>query len=295
MDIGIIGIGIIGTSFARNLLEDGDVVVAYDIDPQRLDALQGMGGRPAASPREVADSADIVIVALPTLGSLEAVTSGPVSLAASRRPGVVVVDVSTLPVAEKERARANLELAKIEMMDCTISGMGKQVARRDVVFMASGDEEAILKVTPVLSRLGRQVLNVGPFGNGTRMKLLVNMLVAIHTAAAAEGLILAERAGLDPVQVLDVVSSGLANSRSWEVRAPLMIRREYEVPGGPIRNWMKDVALIDDFTRSVGAVTPLFDASRSLIEEADRLGLSSWDAAAVHVALEQRQPEPRYP
>jgi len=152
--------------------------------------------------------------------------------------------------------------------------------------MASGDREAIRRVTPVLKRLGR----AGVFGNGSRMKFIVNLLVAIHTVATGEGLVLAERVGLDLNQVMEVVSSGLARSESWQVRGPLIVTHQYEVAGGPIRNWIKDINLIADFVNAAGAVTPLFDQSRTLFEEADRQGLSDWDAVAVHAVLKQMRP-----
>jgi putative dehydrogenase len=284
--VGIIGLGIIGTAFARNLLDDRDEVVGFDIVAERVDVLRGLGGVGVSSPREVADQSDIILTAVASLGALEAIAQGPGGLVESARRGFVVADASTLPIAEKEAVRGILEPVGIPMLDCTISGTGLQAEVRQLVFMASGDPAAIRAVTPVLQRLGKAVYDVGAFGNGSRMKFVANLLVAVHTASTAEALLLAERAGLDIAQVMDVIGSGVGSSRMWEIRGPLVVDRRYQPPAAKVTQFVKDTHLIGDFARSIGVPTPLLDRSTLLYEQAAAQGMGEWDAACVHSVLE---------
>jgi 3-hydroxyisobutyrate dehydrogenase-like beta-hydroxyacid dehydrogenase len=283
--VGLIGLGIIGTAFARHLLADGDQVVGFDILPERRAALAGMGGIAAASPREVADQTEVILTAVASLGALESIASGPEGLIRSGRRGFVVAEVSTLPIAEKESVRGALEAAGIPMLDCTISGTGLQAEARQLVFMASGDPDAIVAVTPVLQRLGKAVYDVGAFGNGSKMKFVANLLVAVHTVSTAEALLLAERAGLDLDKVMEVIGSGVGSSRMWEIRAPLMVQRRFQPPAAKVSQFVKDTHLITDFARSIGVPTPLLDQANALYEQALDQGLADWEAAAVHTVL----------
>ncbi|MFH1331577.1 MAG: NAD(P)-dependent oxidoreductase [Actinomycetota bacterium] len=288
--IGIVGLGIIGTAVARHLLEDGDEVVGFDIDTGRGEVLTSLGGVAVASPRETADRSDLIFTAVASLGALSVIATGPDGLASSTRRGFALVDFSTLPLQEKETVRAALAAVGIPMVDCPISGTGAQVEARDAVFMASGDPAAVTAVLPILRRLGKGACNVGRFGDGSKMKFIANLMVAIHSAVAGEALALAEKAGLDPAQVLEVISSGAGNSRMWEVRGPLIVERRYQEPTARVSMMIKDTHLITDFARSVGAATPLLDAARGLYEQAAASGLADWDVAAVHALIATMEP-----
>jgi len=288
--VGLIGLGIVGTAFARNLLEDGDVVYGYDRDATRSAALSALGGTPVSSPKEVAEHSDLILSAVATHGALRDIATGPNGLVFANRRGFILVDVSTLPLAEKEPVRVSLEAAGIPMLDCTISGMGRQIEQRDGAFMMSGNADAMKVATPVLARIGKAVHDVGVFGNGIKMKLITNLMTAIHVIAAAEALSLAEKAQLNLAQVLEVGQSGGGNSRMWEVRGPLMAERRYREPAGRISLWLKDLDLITEFARGVGAATPLLDLATAIFNEASEAGLDDWDAAAVHAVIERMTP-----
>jgi len=283
--VGLIGLGIIGSAFARNLLEDGDQVLGFDIIPERMAALAAMGGSSASSPREVADRSDVIMTAVASLGALATIAGGPEGLIRSGRRGFVVADVSTLPIDEKESVHRDLAAAGIPMLDCTISGTGLQAAARQLVFMASGDHAAIAAVAPVLQRLGKAVYDVGAFGNGSKMKFVANLLVAVHTASTAEALLLAERAGLDLGQVMEVIGSGVGSSRMWDIRGPLILESRYQPPAAKVSQFVKDTHLIADFARSMGSPTPLLDRAAALYEQALAQGLAESDAASVHDVL----------
>lgn len=283
--VGFVGLGIIGSALSANLIDDGVAVVGFDVDESLGAALARRGGRRARDVGEVAVAADVVMVAVASTGVLPVVAS---EIAASGRTDLAVVDLGTLPLAEKLAARDILAAAGIPLLDCTISGTGAQAVARDLVFMASGDAATVAEVTPLLMTLGREVHDVGEFGNGIRMKLVANHLVAAHTAAAAEALLLAERAGLDLAQVLEVVGAGAGTSRMFEVRGPMIAGRSYGTDvTARVSLFRKDLRLITEFADAVGAVTPLLDTTRSLYEAAAEQGLSDQDAAAVHAVLER--------
>jgi len=279
-------LGIIGTAVARLLLEDGDEVTGFDIDSGRGAVLTSLGGVAVKSPREVADRSDLVFTAVASLGALPVIATGPEGLASSTHRGFVLVDFSTLPLEEKEGVRSALAAEGIPMVDCPISGTGGQVEARDAVFMASGEPAAVGAAMPILRRLGKAAYEVGRFGDGSRMKFIANLLVAVHSAVAGEALALAEKAGLDPGRVLEVIRGGAANSRMWEVRGPMIVQRSYQKPAARVSMMVKDAHLITDFARSVGAATPFLDVACALYEQAAAAGLADWDVAGVHAFIE---------
>jgi len=284
--VGVIGLGIMGSAMAANLMAAGYEVVGYDVAAGRRRLHARRGGRVAASASGVAESAPVVLSALPSVEALD-LTAG--SLAAARARGRIVVETSTLPIAAKARARRRLAAAGIVLLDCPVSGTGVQARTRGLVVYASGERGAYRRIRPVLDAIARSHRLVGPFGDGSRMKLVANLLVAVHNVAAAEALVLAERAGLDGRLVVDAIGDGAASSRMFEVRAPLMIRRRFSPPAMKLQVWEKDMAIIAEFARRAGAPTPLFSATAPLYAAAAR-AWPTCDTAAVYDVLRRMRP-----
>jgi 3-hydroxyisobutyrate dehydrogenase-like beta-hydroxyacid dehydrogenase len=292
--VGMIGLGIMGSALTSNLIEDGFDVIGFDIDDGAVEALAARGGGVARSPADLAAGCDVVLIAIATLGVLADIVGGPDGVIAGASPGTPVADLGTLPLEEKLAAREVCAAAGIPFLDCAMSGTGAQAADRDLVFMASGDHDAIERIRPVLGRLGTAVHDVGDFGNATKMKLVANLLVAVHNAAAAEALLLAEKAGIDPHRAIEVLAEGAGGSRMLGVRGPMIADRSYhEAPTARVSMFMKDLGLIEDLARRVGAPTPLLDVTHRLYEETAALGYTASDAAAVHAAIEARAGEPK--
>jgi 3-hydroxyisobutyrate dehydrogenase-like beta-hydroxyacid dehydrogenase len=199
---------------------------------------------------------------------------------------VIVAELSTLALDDKTKAEETLRESGHVMLDCPLSGTGAQAANRDLVVYASGDAATISKLDSVFRDFGRQVNNVGPFGNGTKMKFVANLLVAIHNVASAEAMVLGMKAGLPPQQIVDLVSAGAGNSRIFELRAPLMADQRYEPATMKIELWQKDMQVIDAFARQLGCPTPLFTASDSLYRAALANGQGQQDTASVCSVLE---------
>ena len=281
-EVGIIGLGIMGSAMAGHLLARGPVW-GTDIDPDRREAFAAAGGTVLGSATEVARAAEIVITSLPTAGALFDVAA---ALAAACRPGLIVVETSTLALADKERARELLEQSGAVLLDCPLSGTGAQALEREVVVLGSGDERAFAAAQGVLEQVARTVRHIGPFGHGTTMKLVANLLVSVHNAAAAEAFALGVRAGLDPYQLYDTVRLGAGGSVVFDRRGPLMAERRYRPATARVSMFVKDVGLIQQLARSVDLATPVLDATVPLYELAMDEGFADADGAALREVLE---------
>jgi 3-hydroxyisobutyrate dehydrogenase-like beta-hydroxyacid dehydrogenase len=198
-----------------------------------------------------------------------------------------VIETSTLPLRVKEEARGKLDARGATLVDCPLSGTGVQARAKDLVVYASGDRAACRRVAPVLAVFTRAQYYVGPFGAGSKMKFVANLLVAVHNVAAAEALVLAMKAGLDPELVVQVIGDGAGSSRMFQVRAPVMAAGDYSEAMMKLEVWQKDMRIIADFAREVGCPTPLFAATAPLYTAAVAAGRQREDTAAVCAVLEQ--------
>lgn len=284
MKVGIVGVGIMGSAIARNLVAAGLPVIGFDIAPHRRTELEAMGAEAAASASAVAASADIILTSLPSVAALDETMA---AIAAKPRRDIIVAELSTLPIEVKERGRAALAAFSIVMLDCPLSGTGAQAVHRDLVVYASGERAAYERCAEVFKGFARLSHYLGAFGNGSKMKFVANLLVAIHNVASAEAMVLGIKAGLAPEDIVKVIGSGAGTSRVFELRAPLMAKGDYRPPTMKIDIWQKDMAAIGDFAKSLGVATPLFAASAPLYNAAIGLGLGGEDTAAVCTVLEK--------
>ena len=198
-----------------------------------------------------------------------------------------MIEASTLPLETKIRGRDRLEPLGVALIDCPLSGTGQQARDGDLVAYVSGEAAAIDRATPVIAGFTRSQYQLGEFGNGTRMKLIANLLVAVHNVATAEALLLAQRAGLDLTTVLAAVGDGAGSSRMFEIRGPLMAADTYRPATISNRVFAKDLAIIDDFASALGSPTPLFAASTVVYRAAMAQGREDDDTAAVYAVLRQ--------
>jgi 3-hydroxyisobutyrate dehydrogenase-like beta-hydroxyacid dehydrogenase len=280
MTVGVIGLGIMGSAMSANLVQAGFTVHGYDVLPAAREALQRAGGRPATSAAQVAAQSDIVISSLPSAGALDAV-------AAELEDRCIVIETSTLPIEDKLRARDVLAAKGITLLDCPLSGTGAQAKTRDLSVYVSGDQAAAAKIVPVLEGFSRSNYYLGEFGNGSRMKYVANLLVAIHNVAAAEAMVLGMKAGLDPATVLKVIGDGAGSSRMFQVRGPQMVAGDYREATMKVEVWQKDMKIIGEYATKLGVPTALFNASAAVYTAAMAQGFEKQDTAAVCAVLER--------
>ncbi len=281
--VGVIGLGIMGSAMASNMLKAGFRVTGFDVVPAARTVLAKEGGRAARSAGEVARAAPIVITSLPTAAAVESVAA---EIAATKRRGLIVVETSTMPLETKERARAILAKAGITLMDCPLSGTGAQARAKDLLVYASGPKAAFDQCAAIFPGFSRGHYYLGVFGNGSKMKYVANHLVAIHNVAAGEAMTLAAKAGLDLQQVLDVVAGGAGGSRMLQVRGPMMVANDYSDATMKVEVWQKDMHIIGEFATQLDCPVPLFAASAPIYTAAMASGLAKQDTAAVCAVLE---------
>ena len=282
--VGIAGLGIMGSAMAANLIKAGFKVTGYDPVPAQRAALKQAGGSAAGSAGAAARGAQLLITSLPSAGALAAVAR---ELAEQGGSGLIVVETSTLPIAVKEAARKVLARAGITLLDCPLSGTGAQARVKDLSVYASGPVGAVKLAAPVFEGFARSHYYVGPFGAGSKMKFIANLLVSIHNVAAAEAFVLGKKAGLDPAMVYKVIGDGAGASRMFQVRGPMMVAGDYSDATMKVKTWQKDVQIIGDFLREVDCPAPLFAASTPFYNAAMAMGLADADTAAVCEVLEQ--------
>ncbi len=283
--IGIIGLGIMGGAIARNLAAAGWRVYGYDIDAGCCQAAAQAGVQIAASVAELAAQAPTLLTSLPNPDALHSTVSAIASAGVSRR---VVIEASTFSLDDKLKAMAVLDAAGHVLLDCTISGTGAQARNKDLAVYASGDSDAMRALMPLFRDYAREVYDVGAFGNGSRMKFVANLLVAIHNVASAEAMVLGMKAGLDPEKIVEVIRAGAGNSRIFELRAPLMAQNRYEPATMKVSVWQKDMHVIGDFAAQVGSPTPLLSATVPVYDAAMAQGHAAEDTASVCAVLEKQ-------
>jgi putative dehydrogenase len=281
--VGVIGLGIMGSAMSANLVKAGFEVFGYDPVAAARTRLKRAGGTPCASVADVVRSCGRIVLSLPSEAALDGVCA---ELVAAGGRGRVLAETSTLPETAKLRARDLLAAAGMTLLDCPLSGTGAQAVTRDLAVYASGDTQAIEACAAVFDGFARVRYDVGAFGNGIRMKLVANLLVAIHNVSTAEAILLGERSGLDAAQIVRVVADGAGGSRMFQVRGPMMVDRSWDQATMKVGIWQKDMRLIQEALQRTDTPAPLFAASMPIYNAAMALGHAEDDTAAVYSVLE---------
>jgi putative dehydrogenase len=280
--VGVVGLGIMGGAIARNLVERGWHVIGFDIDLARRSELAQANVTIAADVAQLTRDASVIMTSLPTPAAAQDVA---VAIAHSGQSPRIVIELSTLSLADKLNFEAVLKTAGHIALDCPLSGTGAQAKIRDLIVYASGDSKAIAACMGLFADFAKQSADLGKYGNGSRMKFVANHLVAINNVATAEAMILADRAGLDPKMVVELVGPGAGGSRMFQLRAPMMVERVYEPATMKVSTWKKDMAIIAEFAEDVGCTTPLFTLTQPVYSEAMAMGLGDQDTASVFEVL----------
>jgi len=280
--VGVVGLGVMGGAFARHLAAAGWRVCGFDIAASRNRAAARAGVAIAPDAAILAAEVPVMILSLPHPDALDATVA---AITRAKLAPKTVIETSTFSLTDKLRAERRLRRAGHVMLDCPVSGTGAQAAVKDIVIYASGDDGAIKRVRRMFSAFSRAVFDVGAFGNGSRMKYVANHLVTIHNVAAAEAIVLGIKSGLDPQLIYDLIAAGAGSSRMFELRGPSMLKGNYDNPGMSIRLFQKDIAVIEDHAKRLGAPTPLLSASALIYAAAMSRGYAEQDAAAVAAVL----------
>jgi 2-hydroxy-3-oxopropionate reductase len=285
MEIGFIGLGIMGRPMAANLLRGGHVLHLHSRSGVPGD-LTAAGGRACGSPREVASRSEIVITMLPDTPDVEQVLFAPGGVAEGLAPGKVVVDMSSISPIETKRFAERIRAAGCEYLDAPVSGGELGARNGTLTIMAGGSEGAFARVRPVFDLLGRNVTRVGGSGDGQTCKVANQIIVALTIEAVAEALVFAKKAGADPARVRQALLGGFAASRVLEVHGDRMLKRAFD-PGFRIELHQKDLGLALAGARALGVALPNTATTQELLNACAAAGLAKRDHSALVTALER--------
>ena len=285
--VGQIGLGIMGSAFAKHLRTARFGVIGYDVDAARVAALRRIGGTAEKSAAGVARQCRILITSLPSLPAVEAAFFGKDGLLQGAASGTIVIEASTLPLEVKLDLRTRAARKHVTVLDCPISGTGAQAAAKDISVYASGPRDAVGRCKAVFAGFARSMHYCGNYGNGSKLKFLANLLVTIHNLSAAEAIVLGLKSGLDLELLYKVIRDGAGSSRMFEVRAPLMIADDYSQATMKVDVYQKDIDIISAYASRLHCPTPLFEASKPYYSAAYAQGHAKDDTAAICAVLER--------
>lgn len=284
----MIGLGIMGSRMAGRLREAGHLLRGYDPEPARLSEFVAAGGTAASSPASAVQGCWAALLSLPDSDVSSRVCLGEGGIAGSGVEGLLVLDATT---GRPEDAIANatgLAAVGIEYGDSTVSGNAPFAATGQLVVMFGGSEAAYVRGRPIFEAIGRSHHHVGPVGAGARVKLIVNHVLAIRWMALAEGLVVAELAGLDLNRTLDVLKDSLAYSKAMDAWGDRIIAGDHDPPSARLRQSHKDARLIVEHGRALGARVDLMEVVRSALAEGEASGLADLDNSAVAEVVRRR-------
>jgi 3-hydroxyisobutyrate dehydrogenase-like beta-hydroxyacid dehydrogenase len=273
-----------GGNIAKLLLHKQFKVAGFDLLTEQIEALAGDGLDAGTSVGDVAAKYDTLITSLPTLKEVQAVIE---ELASAPKDGQIVIECSTLAVDDKIAAHDALKSGGRNMLDAPISATPPMLAKGMASIHVSGDEAAYNDCVAVLEGFTASNFFVGEVGNGSRMKILANYLVHVHITAAAECMVLGQKAGLDPDLIYKVIKESAGTSKMFDIRGAYMAKSDYREGGGTMfAVYEKDASIITEFAAQVHAPVDLYVTSRQKMNSALALGLGHLDTSAVCKALE---------
>lgn len=277
--VGIVGVGKIGLPIAENLIKSGYRVLGYR--RSSLADFEKAGGVPARSPAEIGAQADIVLSCVPSAEALDEVVQGKQGLVHSARPGQIVVELGSHLIPDKERQIAPLAAKGALFLDGEVGGTPSMVSARKAVIYLAGDADAARKVEPVIRGFTDVYHYFGPFGSASKVKLINNLLVAVHMAATGEAMALALKTGVDIDLLIKAVAAGSGGSTQFGIRAPWMAQRRFLPAQGTVPTLAHYFDMIRDFADDVGVATPLLDRAVELYDKFMDMGLGEKDVAAM--------------
>src|SRR5262245_937878 len=278
--VAVVGLGLMGEVYARRLLDADIPVIGFDIDPARRMRLTEIGGQPVQSLAELARPARCIIIAVFSTDQVEDVVEDYLLPALGDGSGKIVLCMSTCD-PDRVAALARRVIPRgIRYLDVPVSGTSDQVRRGDGVALIGGDAAIADEVKDVLDALFARQFHIGDVGDGGRAKLAVNLILGLNRLALAEGLIFAERLGLDPTVFLDVACGSASYSQVMETKGPKMVRGDFS-PEGRVRQTLKDAQLMLDQAAAVGQKLAMLEVHADVLEACVRAGEADLDNSAV--------------
>jgi 3-hydroxyisobutyrate dehydrogenase-like beta-hydroxyacid dehydrogenase len=279
-NIGLVGIGLVGSALAENLLKSGFNVVGHDIDEERRKYLSSIGGTVVSSANEVANKSNRIILALMTSEIVEEVIEGNNGILSSKNRPKYIIDTTTGNPDKTIGIGKKLESEGVHYIDATIAGSSEQIKNKLGVFMIGGKQHAYESCLNIFTAISSKHIYLGASGSGARAKLAVNLVLGLNRAVLAEGLVFAERMGMDLTKTLELFSITPAYSRAIDVKGQKMIDENF-APQARLSQHKKDVNLILEAAKSLGQELPLSKMHYKLLSDATSRGDGDLDNCAI--------------
>ncbi len=277
--IGMVGMGLMGQAFIHNLRKSQIIVQGFDVDARRMDQLREHGGHPVDTPAEAARGVDCVIASLPTSDIAREVILGPGGVAEGAADGLYICDTTTARPEDSERLFADLSARGIRYLDSCVSGTSTMAEAGDLVIIAGGRQEDFDACTDYFAGFSRAAYFMGPAGSGARTKLIINLILAGNRLALAEGMVLGEKAGLEPNNLLRVLQDGACSSKTMVDKGPKMIEADYSKQG-QVKISLKDSRLMLEQGQRLGAPLLMTNIWSQVLQMAYEKGYGEKDTVA---------------
>ena len=292
-NIGLVGLGLVGSAMAERLKADRFNVVGFDIDPAKCEQLEQLGGLAVNSPAQVAEQADRIILSLTDTDAVLKVVEGPGGIletkgrGGSRTVPAYIIDTTTGEPDKTVALAKRLAEQDVYFLDAPFSGSSRQVRDKEVVFMVGGEKAAYEKCMDIFKALGAKVFYLGASGNGSRAKLAGNLILGLNRLALAEGLVFAAKLGLEPRAFLELLKVTPAYSAAMDVKGKKMLEGDF-TPQARLRQHHKDVSIILQYAENSGQELPLSKVHLEILQNAISAGDGELDNSAVIREIQRR-------
>ena len=286
-NIGLVGLGLVGTAMAERLLAEQFKLVGFDIDSTKCEHLEQLGGKAVSNPAQVAEQADPVVLSLPNTEVVLEVVEGPEGILESKTLPRYIIDTTTGDPEETAALAQRLARRGIYFLDAPFSGSSQQLRDKEIVFLVGGDKKAFEVCKDIFDALGERVFYVGESGSGSKAKLAGNLILGLNRLALAEGLVFASKLGLDPEAFLELLKVTPAYSAAMNVKGRKMLDADFQ-PQARLRQHHKDVSIILKYAEKLKQELPLSKVHLDVLEKAIAAGDGDLDNSAVIREIERR-------
>ena len=285
-NIGLIGLGLVGTAIAERLLTEHFDVIGFDIETAKCEQLEKLGAKAVDNPAQVAEQTDRLILSLPNTEIVLKVVEGPGGILEAGKPPGYIIDTTTGDPEETTALAQRLKEKDIYFLDAPFSGSSRQVRDKEITFMVGGEKDAYEKCMDIFKTLGAEVFYQGASGNGSRAKLASNLILGLNRLALAEGLVFAGKLGLDPKVFLELLKVTPAYSAAMDVKGKKMLNRDF-TPQARLSQHYKDVSIILKYSEKLGQELPLSKVHLDVLKKAIEAGDGDLDNSAVIREIER--------
>jgi len=290
MKVAFVGLGTMGQPMAKNVAKKGHALSVFNRTPEKAMPLKEAGAAMAASPKEAAKGADVVILMLTGPEAVDQVLDGPQGVLAGLDAGKTIVDMSTVPPSYSRHLSERLKSRSIAAIDAPVYGSKKPAEEGALVILAGGPQAKVKEMEPLLLSMGKKVVYCGATGQGSMMKMFINLLLGVMVEGFAEALNFGKLGGLDMDAMLETAFSGAMNSPMFQVKAPLIKENNYPA-AFPLKHLAKDCKFVVDTAFELGAPVPVGQVLLQLYRLGWAKGWGDQDISAIARVLEHLNPK----